>query len=254
MRGLIRLVFVFVLVSLPLVLLPFIAEADEPIVGEIRMFAGSDEEIPDGWLAATGSCVPISSYPELTTVISTTYGDCGDASTFIALPDFKGVFPVGYGPLGPYQEWQLGDTGGEYEHTLTIDEMPSHDHGLRGRITLPGAGGPYFTFNDNWSSTNSTNTEGGGFPHNNIPPYLVVHFIIFTGVYLAGTPTPTPTSTPTPDPQIIEPYVYTHTLQSGHLLTVPVQATFGQLIIAAVVLALVSVGVIWLIFVMVYRR
>ena len=71
-------------------------------------------------------------------------------------------------------------TGGEKEHTLTVDEMPSHTHaqyvtsdnvsggGIRVDYTKDGASLPYLQGID-------TGSSGGNQPHNNIQPYITCY-------------------------------------------------------------------------------
>jgi hypothetical protein len=95
------------------------------------------------------------------------------------LPNLKGK--VGVGKDGTQTEFDtLGETGGEKTHTLTTNEIPSHNHGIRsvfgenGNIVLQ-AGGSF-----GWSvdQNKKTSNEGGGQAHNNLQPYLVVNYII----------------------------------------------------------------------------
>ena len=69
-----------------------------------------------------------------------------------------------------------GSTGCEAEHTLTVDEMPSHKH----VAPVYKSGSTDFQSGLNYSSGGSTNSSfvqatGGSQAHNNMPPYLTVY-------------------------------------------------------------------------------
>lgn len=75
--------------------------------------------------------------------------------------------------------YALGSTGGESEHTLTIHEMPYHNH----NILKPRWGATSEGANAVWGSNGSGDGEGydgrgyqgDGVAHNNMQPYLAVN-------------------------------------------------------------------------------
>lgn len=77
--------------------------------------------------------------------------------------------------------YTAGATGGEAEHTLSVDEIAAHDHPvtsqgynvtLVGNVPINGHASAWFYSSGGNSRTGST---GGGQAHNNMPPYLAVY-------------------------------------------------------------------------------
>ena len=83
-----------------------------------------------------------------------------------------GMFPVGYNPNDTDFN-TIGKTGGEKKHKLTINEIPSHNHGVS-IVSASNAWGP--NYSNGISRKESTINTGGGQPHNNLPPYKVVSY------------------------------------------------------------------------------
>ena len=158
-----------------------------PFVGEIRMFGGNFA--PAGWMFCDGQLLPISENEVLFQLIGTTYG--GDGQNTFALPNLQSRFPLhpGTGGGGTYQ---LGETGGVEEVTLTVSQIPAHSHAPVGND----AGGSDSATNNAWGKSNNgkpygptiaspvlmnaavVQSTGGSQPHENMPPFLVVSFII----------------------------------------------------------------------------
>ena len=125
-------------------------------VGGIILWSGSTSAIPNGYALCNGQTV-------------------NGRTT----PDLRGRFVVGAGN----SDYPVGATGGEARHTLTVAEMPSHNHSYSYRAYDLGAvfqNNPYFYAvdrGDNWRSA-STDFSGGGGAHENRPPYYALCYIM----------------------------------------------------------------------------
>jgi len=82
--------------------------------GTIQMTAAAVE--PEGWLFLNGQAVDASLYPDLANVF-------GSSGGIITLPDYSNRIAMGAGSIVA-----LNDTAGAETVTLTIDEMPQHNH------------------------------------------------------------------------------------------------------------------------------
>src|SRR5687767_5922787 len=98
----------------------------QPYVGEIRIFAGNFA--PAGWMFCEGQLLPISENETLFQLIGTTYG--GDGESTFGLPDLRGRIPLHNGNGASGNTYQLAETGGAEEITLTVNQIPAHTHPL----------------------------------------------------------------------------------------------------------------------------
>lgn len=87
------------------------------------------------------------------------------------------AFGAGQFLLGAGGGYSSGKTGGEAQHKLTIDEIPSHYHNLNGGWGEGGTSSSQWRTDLNKPNTSwgGTRPAGGGQAHNNMPPYIVVY-------------------------------------------------------------------------------
>ena len=158
-----------------------------PYVGEIRLFAGNFA--PAGWMTCDGQILAISEYDTLFNLIGTTYG--GDGQSTFALPNLSGRIAVHQGNGNV-----IGQMAGTENVSLILHQIPNHRHVLNAQTTTGQHGGPtdcvwadssleqFSTAAATTTMAANMNNTGGDQPHNNMPTFLVVNFIIsLFGVY-----------------------------------------------------------------------
>lgn len=180
-------------------------------IGSVLPFAGSNP--PPGFFICDGSAISRLTYAYLFEIIGTTYG-VGDGSTTFNIPNLKGRVAVCLD--SSQSEFNtLGETGGTKVETLTIDQLPAHDHNgitqsagnhfhpitdkqhnhggtanqastaIDGLSNTTGNGG---TTSNSFTGITATedagahqhviDSEGSGQSHNNLQPYFVLNYII----------------------------------------------------------------------------
>lgn len=171
--------------------------------GGLLMWTGAVNAVPTDWLLCDGSEVSQTTYAALYAVIANTYGTPLDAANFV-LPNLVDKFVAGVGSSGTYS---VGTTGGADSVTLTVDQMPSHNHTAvsTSTVTDPGhthtfagsvaSGGSGSSNRDGSRATKTTNSSttgisvststaignnGGGQSHENRPPFVAMGYIIKT--------------------------------------------------------------------------
>lgn len=163
--------------------------SDTVPIGSLNPFLGTTA--PYGYLICAGQLVSKITYPELYAICGNTYGTA--TATEFYLPDLRGRTIVGYkegdsnfGTLGGLVGSVTSATG---NHTLTVDEIPSHKHnvGYAGNLYYQGGNTSWWTgglTEENlYTDTKGTEYAGGGGAHNHgnvstIQPSINLNWIV----------------------------------------------------------------------------
>jgi microcystin-dependent protein len=168
-------------------------------VGDVKMSVYNADFF--GWLKCDGRSLSRTTYAALFAVIGTAFGSV-DGNSF-SLPDSRGRVLGTLGQGSGLTNRLLGNSVGEETHTLTVGEMPSHNHG----VTDPGHTHGYQNNVGDQNTDNAFGTEtaadqvdynqttgssttgitinnnGGGGAHNNMQPTLFIgHVYMYSGL------------------------------------------------------------------------
>lgn len=138
--------------------------------GTIMAFAGTTA--PSGWLLCDGSAVSRTTYSNLFTTISTSFG-AGNGSTTFNIPDLRGRTIFGLDNMGGTTANRLtttgginsnntiGATGGNQTTTLSTSNLPSHNHTFTGSSVTTSDNSHSHNYNDAYFAENFSGGVGG---------------------------------------------------------------------------------------------
>ena len=162
------------------------------LIGEIKDYGGA--ATPPGYLWCDGAEYSRTLYPELFAAIGILWGNGNGATTF-NVPDARGYVTMGRGQTRGPVGLGVGDKGGAADHTLSINEMPTHQHvhnhaiksplnltagttdTIRFGVDVPVSPSHPFAEQPSILAPAGTNIGGSG-SHNNIQPTAVVNKVI----------------------------------------------------------------------------
>jgi microcystin-dependent protein len=172
----------------------------EGYLAQIIMFAG--DFAPRFWAYCAGQLLSIAQNTALFSLLGTTYG--GNGQTTFGLPDLRGRVPVGTGQGPGLPNIVLGQTGGTPTTTLTVNQLPAHNHTATTNVAVSSANttteeaagnilanqaqnfyAPVATANGSLGGATTTiGVNGGNQPVSIMQPYLGMNYVIcLQGLY-----------------------------------------------------------------------
>lgn len=114
--------------------------------GVVVIWSGASDAVPNGWALCDGTN---------------------------GTPDLRDRFVLGAG-----ENHAVGETGGEQEVTLTVDQMPSHSHDIYTGSAIGTVTNYVVQSRDVNASLYKTKSTGSSQPHDNMPPYYTLAYIM----------------------------------------------------------------------------
>jgi microcystin-dependent protein len=165
----------------------------EPFLGEIRLFPYNFA--PKNYAFCQGQLLSIAQNTALFSLLGTTFG--GNGQTTFALPDLRGRRAISSGQGPGLSNYSLGQVSGTESQTLTVNNLPAHNHGVHIFAVKddPNANSPQNNLNANGNFYNTAagdvqmkpptcDNTGGNQPFDNLDPYLTLNYCIaLTGIY-----------------------------------------------------------------------
>jgi microcystin-dependent protein len=153
------------------------------IFPKYMVISWANNTTPKGWALCDGNTYKLDS--ESNAIVS-------NEGNVIKTPDLRGRFVLGSGQGTNLINRNLGDSGGSETHKLTVNEMPKHTHGiswsgvgstggLSGGNALNYVQGAYmgdWPYSLPQTFPQNTNEMGQSLPHNNMPPFYVLTYIM----------------------------------------------------------------------------
>jgi microcystin-dependent protein len=165
----------------------------EPYVGQIEIYGFYFA--PARWAFAAGQLVPVQQNTALFSLIGSTYG--GDGTRTFQLPNLASRQACGSGQGPGVTQRRVGDTFGDFAVSLTVDQMPGHNHGMNifisapnptaipdanSTISVPGATSGHSMYAVPGAAATMAPTmvlpTGSNVPHDNVQPYLALNYCI----------------------------------------------------------------------------